>query len=237
MGNKQNIVYVMQYVDIKCRVNNIPYKKIGITTNVSNRLQQMNNTNSPLMVECVIAWRHDGALKIEDELHLRFNDIKAKGEWFTDENNTLIDEIKPTIEKWGAKEVDLVEDDKCMKILRGKKHKVLLDKIINCLPPSLHNLKTSIESQLGPRISGNKSELTFYVERKSSDKHHLIIGRISSETSKRNSVPDQLKEFLAERGFDECVMRGDEVVVKNLLPQQIADIINSAEAEFNPTKQ
>ncbi len=237
MDNKQNIVYVMQYVDIKGHVNNIPYKKIGITTNVSNRLQQMNNTNSPLMVECVIAWRHDEALTIEKDLHILFDNIKSKGEWFTDENNTLIDEIKPTIEKWGAKEVDLEEDDKRMKILRKEKFKVLLDKIIDCLPPSLHNLKTSIELQFGPRISGNKSELTFYVYRKSSDKHHLSIGRISSEISKRNNVSDQLKKFLAERGFDECVMWGDEVVVKNLLPQQIADIINSAEAEFNPTKQ
>ncbi len=235
MNNKRNIIYVMQYIDNNKIVKHIPYKKIGITANLSKRLQQINNTNSPLEVECVIAWLHDKAREIEKKLHCDFDNIRyksSKSEWFNDENNNLIDEIKPIMENLGAKKLDvksyLEEEAEHMKCLLEKKYKVLLDQIIYCLPPSLHNLETSIKSQDGPRISGDQSKLTFYVHYRKYEAHNLAIGRI---VSKENNLFDQLKSFLKKKEF-KCKMSGDEAMVYRLSAQKISNIINSAESEF-----
>ncbi len=83
----------------------------------------------------------------------------------------------------------------------------------------------------GPTIKNCKSELTFYVYPNSSGIHTLRIGR-------SKNVFEQLKTFLDKKGF-ECKPTGniEESIIYEVSSQQIADIINSAEAEFNPTKQ
>ena len=249
MSDKQNIVYVIEYIDNEGHAN-IPYKKIGITgagnATLSERLAQLqeqlrpssSDTIMPIQLRYLKVWSHDKASEIEDILHDHFDDVRSVGEWFIDKDNNLIDKIMPIMKEQGAKEENIEYYNNHMKIIREEKNKeknkILLKEVIDCLPSDLQSLDPSPGVNDVSRIPGNQSRLTFYVHRRSSEYHHLSIGRINSEISKSNNVSEQLKEFLTTKGF-KWKMWGDEVAVKHLKPQQIANIIKVIEAEFKPS--
>ncbi len=226
---KQNIVYVMQYVDAEGNIG-IPYKKIGITSdaNLKNRVRDIGDgTKSPIKAEYVCAWSHNEAQRIENTLHAVLDSIekhKKYREWFLDKDDEVVDTIKPIMELVYAKEVNVENHDKTMISRRDKRNKILLKEIKDLLHPSLQNLKGKIKPKEGPTIFGK--QFTFSVNYRSSGFHALYfyIGK--------NNLFEPLKDFLYKKDIM-CTKSGEEYAVVLRQPvQKIADIINYTEAEF-----
>ena len=62
-----------------------PYFKIGISSNVQNRIKRLTATALPYETSlvCLIKFDTKGpALKLENSLHKRFADKRMNGEWF-----------------------------------------------------------------------------------------------------------------------------------------------------------
>ncbi len=232
MDNKHTIVYVMRHIDIGNNID-IPYKKVGITgagnATLTNRLQQISNTKSPIQAQCIIAWSHSDANAIEGALHSLLEDNKVLGEWFLDKNDSLVERMKPIMKLLGADEITIKDehDDYTQKVLKQESdtktplHQKVLGEITSLLD---NPLRTSLKPQHGPTIFGDKSELTFYVNYRKSGAHALYIGR-----SKK--VFKQLKTFLDTKGFESSTNE-QETWISGISVQEIADIINYAEKEF-----
>ncbi len=229
MDNKQNIVYVMQYVDAEDNID-IPYKKIGITsdTNLKNRVRDIGDgTKSPIKAQYVCTWSHNEAQKIEITLHAVLASIekhKKYGEWFLDKDDEVVDIIKPIMELVGAKKVNEEDHDKTMISILNKRNEKLLKEIKDLLHHSLQNLKVAIKPQDGPTIFGE--QFTFSVHYRKSGSHSLYfyIGQ--------NNLFEPLEDFLCEKDIMCTKSGGDYRVVLRQSVQQIADIINYTEAKF-----
>jgi hypothetical protein len=82
-------------VSIKDNGHVFPYKKIGLTLNLSQRMNQFS-LNSPFEYELLGLWEVElnKQTYIEKRLHKKFSHIQKKTEWFTDENNTLLFDVR-----------------------------------------------------------------------------------------------------------------------------------------------
>ncbi len=237
---KQNIVYVMRHIDIGGNVN-ITYKKIGITgsgnANLNNRVQEISGTKSPIKALCIFAWSHNEAQKIEKALHdlLEDNRVEPKCEWFKDENDTLVDRLKPIMELIGAEVVEefknLEVDKYTQKAVKKQDDKASLNKQVldEIMADHLLNkeLKTSLRGD-GPTIRGDDSELTFYV-------YPISCGAINLRIGRSRKVFEPLKTFLYNKDKKfVCEPTGnkEEAIIYDVSVQEIATIINDTEAEF-----
>jgi hypothetical protein len=65
-------------------------KKIGITNNVEKRIKLL--TLGPVEIEVVKLWKttHSKAVLTEKKIHSKLSDRRLVGEWFSDEENNLI---------------------------------------------------------------------------------------------------------------------------------------------------
>jgi hypothetical protein len=65
-------------------------KKIGITNNVKKRIKLL--TLGPVEIEVVKLWKttHSKAVLMEKKIHSKLSDRRLVGEWFSDEENNLI---------------------------------------------------------------------------------------------------------------------------------------------------
>ncbi len=235
MDNKPNIVYVMRYIDIEGCVNDIPYKKIGITRieNLDNRVQQISGTKSPIKVQCVFAWSHDNAREIEKALHTLLKDLKSEGEWFKDKHNNLADRMKLIMKLLGTKEeiIKNSNDNLTKSVLKKENEHIesFNQKLLDEITPLLDNKKPnpSKKSPEGPTIHGDI--FNFTVHHRKTVPNTLYISK-----SKERFKP--LIAFLKEKGF-ECGQSGDDTLsITRLSIQEIANIINF-EAEFSARPQ
>lgn len=95
---KDNYIYVLKHNHRNNTINNLlTDKKIGITNNPYNRKSTL--TLGPVGIECLKLWKVDVCFigKIEKLLHKKFEKRNVIGEWFEDENNSLITEIEKEI--------------------------------------------------------------------------------------------------------------------------------------------
>jgi len=77
-----------------------PYKKIGFTLNLSQRMYQFS-ANFPFEYELLGLWEVELNKQslIEKRLHNKFSHIQKKTEWFVDENNILLYDIRNEIKQ------------------------------------------------------------------------------------------------------------------------------------------
>ncbi len=231
MADKHNIVYVMRYVDIEGYVNDIPYKKIGITRNenLNSRVQEISGTKSPIKVQCVSAWSHDKAREIENAMHIFLEDVRSDGEWFKDENDSLVERMQPIMQLLGAEEIIIKDehDAYTQKILKQESDTKtpLYQKLLGEITFLLHNpLPTRLAPKDGLTIFG--SQLTFSVRYRKSGAHSLHIGKCKE-------VFEQLKLFFDAKGFDlKSSPNIQNARVSGVSSEEIANIINDVEAEF-----
>lgn len=89
-------VYLIQH-------NNIPeYTKIGYTSNIDQRLQQLN-TSSPTGVKVIYSIYSNYAYQLEQALHRKYSSYQSNLEWFKLSHEQLID-IMFWLEETVAKE-------------------------------------------------------------------------------------------------------------------------------------
>ena len=228
--SNHTIIYIMRHIDIGGHIE-IPYKKVGITgsgnATLTSRLEQISNTKSPIQAQCIAAWEHNDARAVETAIHRLLEDSREVGEWFFDENDTLVERMQPIMELLGAKELEIPDtDDAYTKNVLQKEdesktslHLSLLGEISSKLKEPL---RTSIRTG-GPTLFS--ANLTYYVNARKSGEHKLHIGR-------SKGIFDELSAFLVEKGFEVEQDTGGEVIIFGMKPDAIAELINLTEAEF-----
>lgn len=82
-----NITFDVKFVYIiKC----LDYYKIGYATNVSSRLSQLQ-TGNPFSLKLIVKIESCNAEELEKEIHSRFADYLIRGEWFSLNNDLIMD--------------------------------------------------------------------------------------------------------------------------------------------------
>ncbi|MDF4750595.1 MULTISPECIES: GIY-YIG nuclease family protein [Vibrio harveyi group] len=229
MNEKHSIVYVMRHIDIGQNVD-IPYKKVGITglgnATLSNRLTQISNTKSPIKAQCIAAWEHEDARKVESALHQLLEDSRVEGEWFLDKDDTLAERMQAIMELLGAKSIEIANDnDQYTKQIIEREsetqlvHNQALLGEINALIDK--PLKTSIRKK-GVTFASSSSQLTYYINYRKSGKHSFRVGR-------SQEAYEELAKLLGNSGYD-CERNTDgEVKILGVSSIHIAELINSIE--------
>jgi|LakMenEpi03Aug12_release.lakeMendotaPanAssembly.Ray.scaffolds.fasta_scaffold340809_1 hypothetical protein len=101
-------VYVLKHVHINSEISKIlKDKKIGITSDIEKRMQQL--TLGTVGVEIIKMWRTTSqmAKRLEKQLHIHFKERNLIGEWFSDEDESLVDSITKFIQQNVIVEVDI----------------------------------------------------------------------------------------------------------------------------------
>ena len=95
MATSKKYVYIGEYFHRK-RDDWLPpaEKKIGITANPRKRERELSHTKGTIAFMILAAWEVGGrAREVEKILQRNFGEQKVLGEWFYDEDNTLIDSV------------------------------------------------------------------------------------------------------------------------------------------------
>jgi hypothetical protein len=93
--NKDGFIYVLKYYHLQSEIcKQLTDKKVGITYDLEKRVK--NLTLGPIDVKVVKYWKMDYSLCMECEkiLHNRLSDRRIIGEWFTDNDNSLIEIVE-----------------------------------------------------------------------------------------------------------------------------------------------
>jgi len=110
-----NIVYVGTYGDVLGRSISLNDKKIGITTDsVKNRKNSLSNTKSPIQFVMLRAWKINGdAYPVEQSLHKLYlsRRIPDGGEWFEDEDDSILTGVESLMKLLNASEIDLLNSN------------------------------------------------------------------------------------------------------------------------------
>jgi hypothetical protein len=107
---RDNFIYVLRHNHRDERIVSLfTDNKIGITNNPYNRKSSL--TLGPVGIECIKLWKVEISFigKIEKLLHTKFSERRIIGEWFEDENNTIIADIEREIMTLRLLEIDIKE--------------------------------------------------------------------------------------------------------------------------------
>jgi len=224
----------MRHIDIGGHIE-IPYKKVGITgsgnATLTSRLQQISNTKSPIKAQCIAAWEHNDARAVENAMHLLLEDNRIEGEWFLDKNDTLVERMQPIMELLGACKITIEgADDSYTKNIMKKESETqsaslqsLLGKISSLITISL---RSSIRKN-GLTFFSDKTNLTYYIGHRKSEKHNISFGR-------SKDIYNELSSFLEGKGYDvdQNPTKGHARIL-GISSEMISEIINITEAEFS----
>jgi hypothetical protein len=105
-----NYIYIFKQTHRNEVVNNLlTDKKIGITNDVKYRKNSL--TLGPVGIKCLALWKVEISFvgKLEKILQKTFLDRKIIGEWFTDEDNDLVDLVRKELLKFTILDIDIKE--------------------------------------------------------------------------------------------------------------------------------
>jgi len=232
MNNMHTIIYVMRHIDIGQHID-IPYKKVGITglgnATLTKRLQQISNTKSPIKAQCIAAWEHEDAQKVESALHQLLEDSRVEGEWFLDKEDTLVERMQPIMELLGANSIEIegADDSYTKQIIEkeGRNQAACNQTLLGEIDSLLDDPIMTDVRQRGPTFRSDKTKLTYYVNYRKSGKHAFRIGR-------SQDVYEDIEKLIEEHEFDLGKTSSGELRILGLSSSRIADLINIIESEF-----
>ena len=101
MESKQYI-YIGEHYDITGRELNITDKKIGLTINPEQRESNWSKTKSPILYRHIKVYEVDDMYKVEKMLHSILSSRNTNGEWFEDEDDTLVNDFTSFMDVYGG---------------------------------------------------------------------------------------------------------------------------------------
>ena len=106
------------------------YVKIGRTTNLEQRLKQLDNTSVPLPFRCVFAIEVDDANSVERLVHQTFADVRVRStrEFFEIDPQRVISALMLTNGRDVTPKKDIAEDDEGIEALERKVSKRRVNK-------------------------------------------------------------------------------------------------------------
>ena len=88
-----------------------PEKKIGLTTNLTDRERALNSTKHTIGTLLTMAWEVDDMDVVEKGLHAILDHDRMSGEWFNDDDDTLKYRMIKYMSIYGYSRVDLDSSD------------------------------------------------------------------------------------------------------------------------------
>jgi hypothetical protein len=104
---QEGYIYIGEHCDVLGRDLNINDKKIGKTLTPSEREYSLNHTKSPIGYRIIDVYHVDDMSTVERMLHSILDSRKTVGEWFRDDDDTLISEFNSFMKIYGAKSVSM----------------------------------------------------------------------------------------------------------------------------------
>lgn len=106
----EGFIYLGEHYDVLGRDVGITDKKIGISATPLSREQQLNRTKSPIGYHIVSMFKVDNMNKVEKMLHSILDSRRVYGEWFRDDEDTLIGEFVNFMLAYGADMCDINQE-------------------------------------------------------------------------------------------------------------------------------
>lgn len=103
----EGFIYLGEHYDVLGRDVGITDKKIGLSITPLSREQQLNRTKSPIGYHIVSMFKVDNMNKVEKMLHSILDSRRVYGEWFRDDEDTLIGEFVNFMLAYGAEMCDI----------------------------------------------------------------------------------------------------------------------------------
>jgi len=98
----EGYIYLGELYDVLGRELTITDKKIGLSAQPLNREYQLNRTKSPVGYKIISAFKVDNMYKVEKMLHAILDSRRVFGEWFRDDEDTLVGEFVNFMIAYGA---------------------------------------------------------------------------------------------------------------------------------------
>ena len=86
----EGYIYLGEHYDVLGREITITDKKIGLSINPVSRENQLNRTKSPIGYRIISVYKVDNMNRVEKMLHAILDSRRVHGEWFKDDEDTLI---------------------------------------------------------------------------------------------------------------------------------------------------
>jgi hypothetical protein len=88
----------LYFMEIKDGEKIFPYRKIGISNNLTGRIK-MFNTNIPFEIHPIAIWEveYGKNMELETFIHKQLQDVHKKGEWFLDYDFNLVSRVRSII--------------------------------------------------------------------------------------------------------------------------------------------
>ncbi len=170
-----NNIYIKKFSDVNGY--ELPnYKKIGIAKDIEGRRKQLSGTKAPIFVETICAWEfpENNARVVEQAIHGLLSNKRTDGEWFIDDDDSIVGAISDLMDAFGVKRVDASnEEEKEMVIKRNTNlSKVMEDYIV----------RVQAESKIDFQYKCNAAEITmlsapntFYLQMRKTKAPRLVI--------------------------------------------------------------
>jgi len=101
-------VYIGEHYDISGRPLSITDKKIGLTVNPEQRESSLSRTKSPILYRHIKIYEVDDMYKVEKLLHAILSSRNTNGEWFEDNDDSLVNDFSTFIEVYGGTQYESV---------------------------------------------------------------------------------------------------------------------------------
>jgi hypothetical protein len=105
----EGYIYLGQYYDVLGRDLTLSDKKIGLSKDPVSRVYQLNRTKSPIGYEVISLFKVDDMYRVEKLLHSILDSRRVHGEWFKDDEDTLIGEFISFMNVYGGIECNITD--------------------------------------------------------------------------------------------------------------------------------
>ncbi len=174
-GKNMNHIYIKKFSDVNGY--ELPsYKKIGITKDIEERRKQLSGTKAPIFVETICAWEfpENNARAVEQALHGLLLNKRTDGEWFIDEDDSIVTAVSRLMDAFGVKKVDSTdEEEKEMVVKRNSNLSKVMEDYV---------LRVQAECKIDFQYKCNATEITmlsapntFYLQMRKTKNPRLVI--------------------------------------------------------------
>jgi len=174
-SEKMNHIYIKKFSDVNGY--ELPnYKKIGIAKDVEGRRQQLSGTKAPIFIETICAWEfpENNARDVEQAIHGLLSNKRTDGEWFIDEDDSIVNAVSNLMISFGVTRVDISdEEEKEMVVKRNINLAVVMEDYI---------VRVQAECKIDFQYRCNAAEITmlsapntFYLQMRITKNPRLMI--------------------------------------------------------------
>ena len=105
----EGYIYIGEHFDIHDRKIGISDKKIGKSKRPVSRERDLNRTKSPIGYRILEVFFVDDMNKVEKLLHAILNSRNTQGEWFKDDDDTLVSEFVKFLTLYGSERHNILD--------------------------------------------------------------------------------------------------------------------------------